>query len=126
MGFHDRFANGVRGVEREGLRGTIHPRIRRFLRIRNVANRSDGRLGISRARLRCRAGAKISDGAHRVQARREGLRWPGSVPATRVALRAGAFEKGSSIMITRAETMDLYRSDDLIAIGMAADAVRRK
>jgi cyclic dehypoxanthinyl futalosine synthase len=29
-------------------------------------------------------------------------------------------------MITRQEAMDLYRSDDLIAIGMAADAVRRK
>jgi cyclic dehypoxanthinyl futalosine synthase len=29
-------------------------------------------------------------------------------------------------MMTRAEAIDLYRSDDLIAIGMAADAVRRK
>jgi hypothetical protein len=29
-------------------------------------------------------------------------------------------------MISRAEAIDLYRSDDLIAIGMAADAVRRK
>src|SRR6202041_1684330 len=126
MGRPDRFTDGVRGVEREGMRGALHPRIRRFLRIRNVANRSHGRSGVSRARLRCRAGAKISDGAYRVSARREGLRRPGSVPATRVALRAGAFEKGSPIMITRAEAMDLYRSDDLIAIGMAADAVRRK
>src|ERR1700723_870099 len=126
MGRPDRFTDGVPGVEREGMRGALHPRIRRFLRIRNVANRSHGRIGVSRARLRCRAGAKISDGAYRVSARREGLRRPGSVPATRVALRAGAFEKGSPIMITRAEAMDLYRSDDLIAIGMAADAVRRK
>ncbi len=29
-------------------------------------------------------------------------------------------------MMTRAEAIDLYRSDDLIGIGMAADAVRRK
>jgi cyclic dehypoxanthinyl futalosine synthase len=29
-------------------------------------------------------------------------------------------------MMTRAEAIDLYRSDDLIAIGMAADEVRRK
>ncbi len=29
-------------------------------------------------------------------------------------------------MMTRAEAIDLYRGDDLIAIGMAADAVRRK
>jgi cyclic dehypoxanthinyl futalosine synthase len=29
-------------------------------------------------------------------------------------------------MMTRKEAIDLYRSDDLIAIGMAADAVRRK
>ncbi len=30
------------------------------------------------------------------------------------------------MMMTRAEAIDLYRSDDLIGIGMAADAVRRK
>ena len=29
-------------------------------------------------------------------------------------------------MMTRAEAIDLYRSDDLIGIGMAADEVRRK
>ena len=29
-------------------------------------------------------------------------------------------------MMTRAEAIDLYHSDDLIGIGMAADAVRRK
>ena len=29
-------------------------------------------------------------------------------------------------MMTRAEAIDLYRSDDLVGIGMAADAVRRK
>src|SRR2546423_5756693 len=29
-------------------------------------------------------------------------------------------------MMTRAEAIDMYRSDDLIGIGMAADAVRRK
>src|SRR6185437_395955 len=32
----------------------------------------------------------------------------------------------SFIMMTRAEAIDLYRSDDLIAIGMEADRVRRK
>jgi cyclic dehypoxanthinyl futalosine synthase len=30
------------------------------------------------------------------------------------------------MMMTRAEAIDLYRSDDLVGIGMAADAVRRK
>ena len=29
-------------------------------------------------------------------------------------------------MISREEALDLFRSDDLIGIGMAADAVRRK
>jgi cyclic dehypoxanthinyl futalosine synthase len=29
-------------------------------------------------------------------------------------------------MITRQEALDLFRSDDLIGIGMEADAIRRK
>ncbi len=29
-------------------------------------------------------------------------------------------------MMTRAEAIDLFRSDDLVGIGMAADQVRRK
>ncbi len=67
-------------------------------------------------------GAKIFDGAYRVRTRRARLRRARLISRTSVTFR----KAGNQRMMTRAEAIDLYRSDDLIGIGMAADAVRRK
>src|SRR5207253_9052101 len=49
-----------------------------------------------------------------------------AVPALRARARLHRPGKGGGVMITNQETRELFASTDLIGIGMAADAVRRK
>src|SRR5690349_2757345 len=72
------------------------------------------------------AGSRVPHPQHRLRAGRTGIRRAADFPT--ICLRVEQSDGGEegNGMMTRQEAMELFRSDDLIGIGMAADAVRRK
>ncbi len=70
--------------------------------------------------------SRISDAQHHLRTGRTRIRGPRDFSTICFgAFEFRADEEGDGMM-TRAEAIDLFQSDDLVGIGMAADAVRRK
>src|SRR5579883_3005400 len=106
------------GNDSTGLRESFY----RFVPLRSGPPRRNCPRGIGRAKFSRIAGAKISYRAHRLRIRRARLSRAGAL--SRTGIQTG--KAGGCVMISRAQAIDLYNSDNLLEIGMAADEVRRK